>query len=286
MANPNSGRLILVTGATGKQGGAALRALRDRGFPVRGMTRNPEKPEARALAGGGIELAAGDFNDPESLRRAMDGVYGVFAMSTPFEQGVGAEVEQGRALANAAQTSRITHYVFTSVAGADLKTGIPHFDSKHEIEMHVQRLGFPYLTILRPVFFMENWFGQKQQIDAGVIAQPLSPDRKLQQIAAADIGKFAALAFEHPDQWYRKAVDLAGDDLSGSETAAVFTAKLGRPVKYQQVPWDQFEQKAGHEITVMFRWFEDHGYKANIDALRNENPELRTLTKWLGESWK
>jgi uncharacterized protein YbjT (DUF2867 family) len=281
----NSDRLILVTGATGKQGGAALRSLRERGFPVRAMTRNPEKPAARALAGEGVEVVAADFNDSESLRRAMDGVYGVFAMSTFFEQGIDAEIAQGKALADAAQTSRITHYVFTSVAAADQDTGIPHFDSKYQIELHVQRLGFPYMTILRPGFFMENWFWQKEGIDAGQLHFPLSPDRKLQQIAVSDIGVFAALAFGHPDEWYRKAVDIAGDELSGREAAAAFSTKLGRPVEYVQVPWDQFEQQSGHELTVMFRWFEEKGYSANLDVLRTEHGDLKTLARWLNENW-
>jgi uncharacterized protein YbjT (DUF2867 family) len=286
VAKANSNRTILVTGATGKQGGAVLHKIRERGFPVRAMTRDPQKPAARALLGQGVEVVAGDFNNPESLRRAMDEVYGVFSMSTPYEQGAGAEVAQGKALADAAQTARVTHYVYTSVGSADQKTGIPHFDSKYEVELHVQRLGFPYLTILRPVFFMENWLGMKDQIEGGTLRSPLSPDTKLQQIAVADIAAFAALAFEHPDTWYRKAVDLAGDELSGTEQAGAFSTKLARPVEYQQVPWDQFEQKAGPELTTMYRWFEETGYHADINALREKHSGLRTFDRWLNENWR
>lgn len=281
----NTNRLILVTGATGKQGGAALQSIRERGFAVRAMTRDPEKPAARALAAEGVEVVRGDFDDPESLRRAMDGVYGVFAMSTMFEKGVGAEIAQGKALAGAAQTARVTHYVFTSVIASDQNTGIPHFESKHQIELHVQRLGFPYLTILRPGFFMENWLWQKDAIAGGRVFLPLSPHRKLNQIAVADIGVFAALAFSNPDRWYRKAVDLAGEELSGREVAAAFSVKLGRPVEYIQVPWDQFEQQSGHDLTVMFKWFEEKGVSVNVDALRIEHSGMRSFARWLNESW-
>jgi uncharacterized protein YbjT (DUF2867 family) len=278
-------RLILVTGATGKQGGAALRSIRERGFSVRAMTRNPDQPAARALVGEGVEVVAADFRDSESLRRAMDGVYGVFAMSTFFEAGVDAEIAQGRALADAAQNSRVTHYVFTSVAAADQNTGIPHFDSKYQIELHVQRLGFPYTTVLRPGFFMENWLWQRDAIEAGQVFLPLSPERKLQQIAVADIGFFAAMAFDKPDRWYRRAIELAGDELSGNEVAAAFSTKLGRPVQYVQVPWDQFEQQSGHELTVMFKWFEEKGYSANIDTLRVEHSGMYSFARWLNENW-
>lgn len=280
----NSDRLILVTGATGKQGGAALRSIRERGFPVRAMTRNPDKPAARALAGQGVEVVAGDFNDSESLRRALDGVYGVFAM-TPLEGTIEGEVAQGKAMADAAQNSRVTHYIFTSVIAADQNTGIPHFESKYQIELHVQRLGFPYMTILRPSFFMENWLWQKDGVEGGRVALPLSPDRRLLQVAIADIGAAAARAFEHPDRWYRKAVDLGAEELSGKEVAAALSTKVGRPVEYVPIPWDQFEQNSGHDLTLMFRWFEEKGLRADLGFVREEVGELTTFTRWLNENW-
>ncbi len=285
MLQNNSNRMILVTGGTGKQGGAVLQKLRARGFPVRAITRDPEKPAARQLAGDGIELVKADFNDEDSLRRALQDVYGVFSMSTPYEQGPAAEVEQGKRLADAAQNARLTHFVFTSVGSADQDTGIPFFESKHEIEQHVQRLGFPYLTILRPTYFMENWLGVKDQIANGHLYSPLKPDTRLQQIAVEDIAVFAALAFEHPDHWYRKTVELAGDSLSPKEQAAAFSRRMNRDVKYEQVPWDQFEQKAGPALTTMFRWFDERGYRADIDALRADYSGLMNFEMWLKENW-
>lgn len=285
MANSNSDRLILVTGATGKQGGAALRALRERGFSLRAMTRNPDKPGARALVGHGVEVVAGDLQNADSLRAAMDGVYGVFAMTTPFEAGMDAEVQQGKTLADAARRSGATHFVYTSVGAADRNTGIPHFETKFQVEQYIRGLGFPYLTILRPVYFMENWLWQKQAIDGGTLASPLKPETKLEQIAVADIGVFAALAFEHPDRYNGKAIELAGDELSGSEQAAVFGARIGKPVRYVQVPWDAFEKQAGDDLTIMYKWFESHGYQTDINALRAEHPGLTRFAKWVNENW-
>src|SRR5215469_8409756 len=71
---------ILVTGATGHQGGAALRHLREAGFAVRAFTRHPEEPEARHLAASGTEIFEGDLNNEASFRRALDGVQGVFSV--------------------------------------------------------------------------------------------------------------------------------------------------------------------------------------------------------------
>lgn len=273
-------RLILVTGATGKQGGAALRHLRARGFSVRSFTRNPDKPEARALAGEGVEVFGGDLNDPESIRRAMDGVWGAYSVQA---SRTGGEVRQGKLLADAALRSKLAHFVYSSVSAADRNTGIPHFDTKYEVEQHIRHLGIP-ATIIRPVFFMENWLGLRDSLHQGVLPQPLSPDRRLQMIAVDDIGAFVALAFEHPDHWRGRAFDLAGDEKSMTELAADFGRRLGREVRYQQVPWDEFEKRAGREYATMYRWFEEHGYTADIAAARREYPGLHTFERWLNEA--
>ncbi|MFN7992804.1 MAG: NmrA/HSCARG family protein [Bryobacteraceae bacterium] len=282
MAKPK--RLILVTGATGKQGSAVLKHLRHHKYDVRALTRDPAKPGAAALAGAGTEVVKGDLEDAESLRRALDGVYGVFAMATFHERGIEGEVREGKALVDAARRAEVSHFVYSSVGAADQNTGIPHFDSKFQIEEHLRRTGLPY-TILRPVFFMENWQGMRGMIDQGTLAMPLSPDRCLQQVAVDDIGGITAQAFEHPGKWRGRAVELAGDDLTMSEVTAMFSRTLGREVQYQQVPWDAFEKQAGPEMTVMFRWFQDVGYHADIPALRQEYPELTSLERWLHQNW-
>src|SRR6185436_11538096 len=141
-------KLILVTGATGQQGGAVARSLLRQGQKVRALTRNPAK--AAALVRAGAEVVQGDLTDPASLQPALQGVDGVFAMSTPFEAGMEEEVGQGVFLADAAKAVGVRHYVYTSVASADRNTGIPHFDSKWQVERHIQRIALP-ATILRPV---------------------------------------------------------------------------------------------------------------------------------------
>ncbi|HWQ56225.1 MAG TPA: NmrA/HSCARG family protein [Bryobacteraceae bacterium] len=283
--NPISQRTILVTGATGKQGGAALRHLRQRGFPVRALTRDPSKPAARALLGEGMAVVRGDYDDPASLAKALDGVYGVFSVQTFDEAGVDGEVRQGKAMASAAQRSRISHFVYTSVAGADRRTGIPHFESKFRIEEHLRVLGMKY-TILRPVFFMENWLGMAAQIQAGSITLPLTPERSLQQIAVDDIGAFAALAFEYPGRWQDRTVELAGDERSMADVASLFGRVMGHEVHYTQMAWDEFEQRAGQEMTHMWRWFQETGYSVNIAELRTAYPRLTSFERWIqAQDW-
>jgi uncharacterized protein YbjT (DUF2867 family) len=247
------------------------------------MTRDPNQERARALVGHGTEVVHGDFNDPASLTRALDGVYGVFSVQ-PSMNGIDAEVRQGIALADAVKRSRVSHFVYSSVAAADQKTGIPHFDSKFRIEEHIRATGIHY-TIFRPVFFMENWLGMRDGIEQGTLALPLNPDTRLQMIAVDDIGAFVTLAFAHPGHWQGRAVELAGDELSMTELAQAFTRMAGREVQYEQVPWDRFEQQAGREITVMYKWFQEVGFHIDIPALRQEYSKLTGFERWLQSQW-
>jgi len=275
----NQKRLILVTGATGKQGGAAIRQLRTKGFAVRALTRNPDRPEARALIDQtGIEVAQGDFDDRPSLLRALEDVYGVFAMQTFAEGGTDAEVRQGFALIDAAHASDISHFVYSSVGSADQNTGIPHFDSKWKIEEHLRGTGLPY-TILRPVFFMENWLPMKDKINQGPLMLPLKPETILQQIAVDDIGAFAAMAFEHPGKWNGTATDLAGDELFVDQIAQTLQTS------YTQIPWEDFEKQSGPETTAMFKWFENVGYHADITDLRQKHHGLMSFERWKNTFW-
>lgn len=282
---PRNDKMVLITGATGKQGGATLRHMREKGFPVRALTRDPEQPKARALVGQGTEVVRGDLNDPTQLTRSLESVYGVFGVTTPAQGGPDAEVRQGLNLVDAAKRSRISHFVFTSVGSADRRTGVPHFESKFQIEEHLRGTGMHY-TILRPVFFMENWLGLREPIEQGTLALPLSPDTRLQMIAVEDIGIVATMAFERPGHWQGRAVDLAGDELSMTSLAEVFARMLGRNVQYVQIPWDRFEQKAGHDMTVMYRWFQNAGYSVDIAALRQEHPNLMNFQCWLQSNWR
>jgi uncharacterized protein YbjT (DUF2867 family) len=276
--------LILVTGATGKQGGAAARHLRERGFPIRVLTRDPDQPEARAYIGHGADVARGNLEDPASLTRALEGVYGVFSVQK-LNTDVQAEIREGTNLADAAMRSRVSHFVYNSVGAADQNTGIPHFDSKFEIEQHIRASGLPY-TILRPVFFMENWLGLRAHIEQGTLALPLSPETRLQMIAVDDIGAFVATAFEHPGRWQGRAADIAGDELSMTGLAKALGRVTGREVQYVQMPWEEFEKRSGHERTLMYRWFENVGYHVDIAALRQQYPNLITFEHWLHANWQ
>ncbi len=276
-------RLILVTGATGHQGGAVLRHLRAKGFPVRALTRDPEQPQARGLMEPGVEVVRGDLDDTASISRALDGVYGVYSVQNS-RAGAEAEIRQGVNLAEAAGRAVVRHFVYSSVGSADQNTGIPHFDSKFEIEQRVRGVGVPF-TIFRPVFFMENLLAMRSSIEQGTLAMPLKPETRLQMIAVDDIGALVATAFEHPGKWHNRILDIACDEHSMADIARMLSGAVGREVRYQPVPLEQFEQRAGKDLALMFRWFEAVGYHIDISALREQYPNLLTFEHWLQTHW-
>jgi uncharacterized protein YbjT (DUF2867 family) len=277
----NNERTIVVTGATGRQGGAAYRHLQKKGFKLRALVRDPNSNQARQLMGNGEEVFQGSLDDPDSLMRAMEGVYGVFSVQ-PYTAN---ETKQGVAVIEAAKRQGVSHFVYSSVGSADEATGIPHFDSKVKVEEHLRSSGLQY-TIVRPVFFMENWQGGfGESIRSGQLQQPLNRTANLQMVAVDDIGAFAVLAFEHPGKWKNRTFSLAGDELSMQQIADAFSRVTARKVKYVQVSWDQFEKNMGPELTVMYHWFEEKGFHFNIEEVRREYPVTHTFDRWLEAYW-
>ncbi len=279
-ANPE--RTIVVTGATGKQGGAVARELVRRGFRVLAITRDPSKPAELALGKLGMEVLRGDLDDPESLRFPLESAYGVYSVQNFWETGYEREVKQGIALAELAKDVGVEHFVYSSVASAQRETGLSHFESKWKIEEHIRELDLPY-TIFRPVYFMDNWENPalREMILGGTLALPLDPDRELQQVSVLDVGAFVGMAFVDREDWLGRELDIAGDEPSMTKTAETFSKVIGRPVSYVQLPWEKYRELAGEEYTEMFRWFELEGYDADIEVLRELYPGLTTLEQYL-----
>jgi uncharacterized protein YbjT (DUF2867 family) len=279
--------VVLVTGATGKQGGAVARRLLKGGHTVRAFTRKADSPAAKELSRAGAEIATGSLDERASLDRAIKGVDAVFAMSTPFEAGMEAETLQGVTVADAANAAGV-HLVYTSVGSADKNTGIPHFESKALVEKHIAKIGVASTTIA-PVYFMENAiaFG-RAQLKEGTYAAALEPNRKLAQIALADIASFAVLALENRDRFVGKRYDIAGDDLSGNEAVEILSRVTGKKFSYFNVPMENI-RKMSEDMATMYTWFERVGYSVDIAALKRDFPSVgwHSFEAWAKQQdWK
>jgi uncharacterized protein YbjT (DUF2867 family) len=257
--------VILVTGATGQQGGATARELLAAGFRVAALTRNPHSEKAAALAELGAEIVQGDLEDEASLRQALDGKWGVFAVQTFWEVGIEGEARQGKFLAQLAKEAGVQHFVYSSVGSAHQATGIPHFESKFKVEEAIRELNFKSFVILRPVFFMENLRlpDTTEAVANGSLPLAMPSDRALQVIALADIGRYGRLAFENHESWNGQAIDIASDELTPAAMAKVLSDVSGREVGHYQVPLADV-RAFSDDYAIMFEWFDALGYSADI----------------------
>ena len=262
---------VVATGSTGKQGGAVARGLLERGHKVRAVTRDPNSSQAKSLANAGATLVAASLEDTAAITKALEGATSLFAMTTP-SGGTDAETRQGVAAADAAKAAGV-HLVFTSVGSANRQTGIPHFDSKYEVEKHIAKVGVR-ATILAPVYFMENLYFAKEQLAKGIYAAALPPTRTLAQAAVADIGAVAVRILEDAGRFTGKRFDLASDELTGNDVVAILSRVTGRPFAYYQVPLDVIRQRMGEDGARMYEWLDRVGYTVDRAALHREFPDV------------
>lgn len=283
--------LVLVTGATGQQGGAVIRHL-PRGVRVRALVRDPSK--ATALGEHGVEVVAGDLLQPASLDSALKGVTSVFAVTNFWDGlqegqaplGAEGEVRQGKNLADAAKRAGVEHFVFSSVGGAfDYPSDVPHARSKQEIEHHILALDLPW-TILRPVFFMDNFnapfmeFGKNAR--EGRVFIPIRKTRRFQMISVEDVGRIAALAIVRRDEFLHAAFDLAGDSLTTAEIAATFARVTGKQTSSVADAGAIPEvAKASAEFAAMWKEFDERGTDAFVPGLRALVRELERFETFL-----
>ncbi|MGW0816617.1 NmrA/HSCARG family protein [Streptomyces viridiviolaceus] len=277
------GAPVLVLAATGGQGRAVTDALLVRHARVRVLVRDPDRRAARELAERGAEVVAGSLSDPGSLATAMRGVASVFAFTTPFEAGVEAEVDQGRAILSSATQERVPHLVFSSVAGADQKSGVPHFESKARIEADLASGNVPY-TILGPTYFFDNALGGLERVLGGFLDLPLPPDRPLQQLARADLGAFAAEVMLNPAPYLGQRIELAGDAPTPAEMAASLSKALGREVRHEQV---RLAAVGNPDMHAMWTFLNGPGYRVDIPVLHGAHPEIRwtRFADWADHTW-
>lgn len=275
-------KIIAVTGATGQQGSAVVRHMLAAGWRVRALTRDADKPAAKALRDQGAEIVKADNDDRASLVSAFTGADAVFAVQNYWLPNVGkdGEIRQGKLAADAAKATGVPHFIYSSVGAAHRGMGQKHFESKFEIETYIKSLGLPF-TIIRPVAFMENANYSRVAISNGTYpAMGLPPDKRSQLVAVDDIGMFVAHILAQPQTYLGKTIEFAGDELTEQETADTLSKVIGRPIALGRRE-GRPGGAANDEMAAMFRFFSGEAYDADIAGLRRELPRLTSYETFL-----
>jgi uncharacterized protein YbjT (DUF2867 family) len=274
---------IFVTGATGNQGGAVVRSLVKNGFKVKVLVRDASSPEAKVLKELNGEIIQGDLNNPESYSDQLDNLSGIFSVQT-FANGTQKEIKQGIALANLAKAHHADFFLYSSVLGADLHSGVPIWESKFIIENHLRQLGLPF-CIIRPASFFENFQipAVKKRILNGKLSSPI--DRNILQpfLSVRDIGTVAAAIFQNKEKFLGKTISLVAAEMNLDEVAAIFSESLGKEIKYQQLPMFLTRLIMGRDLYKMFDWVNKNKGRAfwTKEKFNEELPHLMDFRQWI-----
>jgi len=277
---------IFVTGATGNQGGATTRNLLSKGFYVKALVRNPAA--AKLIAHENLEIIKGDLDDVNSYRYHLHDCDGVFC-NLVYIHGIDREIKQGFELVNASKENNVKHFVYASVIGSDLRTGIPHWESKNKIEDHIRASGLSY-TILRPSSLYENMLIPqiKSRILKGKLVLPTHKTTVQQFLSAEDVGKIATTVFSNPEKYKGLTINLAAEQMNGEQLASTYSKVMGREIKFQQLPMLITRLVMGKDLTKMFRWVNNNNscFVKDLQAFKNEFPGMLSLEDWIRMHFK
>jgi len=305
----NERKIIAVVGASGAQGSGLVRAiLADpaQEFSVRAITRKPDGERGRELARLGIDVVAADLDDPNSVRQAFRGAHGAFCVTNFWEHfSVEREVAQGRALADAVAAEGVRHAIWSTLEDTRKlvplgdarmptlqgKYKVPHFDGKGEIEEYFRATGAP-VSYLAASFYWDNMIhfgmGPRRAADGELVFTAPLGDRPLSGIAAEDIGAAALGLFKQGEAALGRWVGVAGDQLTGTEMAALMATALGRAVRYEPLSFDAYRNlgfPGADDLGNMFQYYYDFNRQVNaardVAATRALHPGVMSFARWL-----
>lgn len=287
-------RNLLVTGATGKQGGALIASLLaspSSPFKLYGLTRNTSSPRSRTLASQNVTMIQGDTTRPSDIFARLPPIWGVFSVTLPGQN----EEAQAIPLIDESIKHGVKHFVFTSADRGNEKsdedpTTVPHFITKFNIEKHLKAeaakdKGGMTWTILRPVAFFDNLtpdligkaFARMVQQMEGV---------KLAMVGTKNIGRVAATVFLEDDKYRGKAFPIVGDQMDFEEMQKIFRKTVGKDLQLAPGFLASFFKWAVSDLGIMFAWFKKGGYAWDTQEARKAFPDLEDFATWLRDSSK
>lgn len=275
-------KILLITGATGRQGGAVVNHALKNNFTVRVITRNTVQRSVVKLRLKGVEVLQADMEDSKAVSMAMEGVYGVFSVQNFWEKGVGfhGEIRQAKNLAEAAKKEGVKHFIQSSISGCSIAEDASHIESKREVEKLIDSIILPR-TFVRAVFFMENFIDPKNyKTILPILSSRLKPDTHFHMISVDDIGWFVINAFKNPDQFIGKSIDIAGDSLTIDQIRHIYQRETGRKPSSLNLPlWLLKLNK--EKMVRQLHWNNQKAWDFDISEIRQVHPGLISFAQFL-----
>lgn len=291
--------IIVITGATGAQGGSVLRALEATGqFSLRAVTRNVQSEAAQALAKSGVQVVKADANDAQSMERAFAGAWGAFLVTSFWDPAAGlahdTDLVQGKIMVDAAVAAGVKFIVWSSLHDINAMSGgkleVPHFTSKNKVEQYIKSVGLDAAFVYAG-FYASNWVyfpplaGPQRQKDGSiVIRNPFRADVALPVIdLEADFGKFVAPAFIDPAKFHYKKVLAATEYITVAQMAAAYTDVTGEKIAVVPIAIEDLPMEELRETSLLFN---QYGYYTGEQLeptrlLYGDNLSLNTFKDWI-----
>jgi uncharacterized protein YbjT (DUF2867 family) len=307
-------KIIAVFGATGAQGGGLARAILsdpNSEFAVRAITRDANSDKAKELAKLGADVVAANIDDPESLKRALEGAYGAYFVTFFWDHfSPEKEMEEAQNMAAAAKEAGLQHVIWSTLEDVRKwvplddnsmptlreKYKVPHFDGKGASDHYFTEAGLP-VTFMLPSYYWDNliYFGMgpKRGADGKLsITFPMG-DKKMAGIGSGDIGKCAYGIFKKGASLIGKRIGVAGDQLTCTEMAEAMSKALGEEVSYHEITPEQYRGfgfPGADDLGNMFQFYRDFDEVCNsmrdVNFSKELNPELQSFEMWLAENAK
>ena len=275
-------KTVFITGITGNQGGAVARHLLHQGHTVIGLTRNANSKKAIELKANGAQLIEGNLYEPESYKADLQSVDSIFLVQALQKKA--REIEQGKRFIDIIDPKNNIHLIYASVLGADLNTGVPHFESKYELEKYIQSKNLSH-TILRSASFYENHLFPRvaNDIKKGKYISPLKSTCKQQMIGVDDIGKIAVQVLANREKYDGKILPIATDEWQVGAIPEIFSKALNKKVIYKKLPGFITRLVMGRDLHRMFTYMNTNDFSIieNVDAVRNEFNIQGNFKSWV-----
>lgn len=263
--------MILITGSAGKTGRGVLQALVARDIPVRALVhRTDQVPDIQAL--GTEQVLVGDMRAEEVMRKAVQDIQVLYHIPPNMSP---AELEIGRILINAAESSGVEHFVYHSVLKPQIQA-MPHHWNKMLVEEQLIQSGLPY-TILQPAAYMQNILAHWDTIlNKGIFPVPYPADARLSLVDLSDVAQAAANILTEAGHKFATYELVGTSSLSQTDVADILSEQLDRPVKVDNVPLDQWAARARaaglgeyqiETLVKMFEYYQNTGFEGNTKVL-------------------
>ncbi|PNP85435.1 hypothetical protein FNYG_01264 [Fusarium nygamai] len=288
---------VYVVAATGTQGSAVCRHLRQSNWSAHATVRNTESPQAQALAKIGVALNPGDWDDEEALTAGLAGCNKLFLALGPNYSNLDDERIWAQRIIALATKAGVEDIVYSSSISADAperRTLLPPshliFKTlfvKNAIEGLVQRAGFKHWTIIRPGFFMSNLLAPKAHIyndlfEHNIWLTALKPDTKLNIVDPQDIAKFTFAAFHEPERFTGQGIDLVSERLTAVQIMEILADATKRDLKAEFYTDEQVAQAIDSNPFIGSQVFLRDGEKCvDAERVRTWGIELGSFKEFL-----